>query len=255
MTFLEIVAATALLGVVAAAVFGVFSFVVGSQSRDQTRLGAAEVANRLMLAYLDDPTHMPDSHKTVAYGPLQYRWTYVEQPLTLTEVNQDQRDTTRQSTLNPDRFVQVTIQSWLSENSGGSRVPDGSTPAARLTRMVDPVAPRNPDSFMNMIQDPANFQKMMESMMGFQGGVTVNGGLPGSPPGQAGKQGQRPNSNQFQRPGPGQFGARQAFQRGRGGGAFQSAFGPRGFTRGGGGGGGGGGQGGQGGPIFLGGGR
>jgi type II secretory pathway pseudopilin PulG len=217
MTFLEVVAAFALLGVVTAAIFGVFGFVSGTQLRQQRMLGCAEVANRLMLQYLDEPTGMPDTHKPVEYGPqgapARFRWDYSEDPVQITEVLADQRDQSRQSPFSPDRFRQVTIRVWLSEESGGSRFPEGDTPSATLSRMVDPMAPRNPDSFMNMLQNPEAFRQFMQTMMGFQGN-TVRGGTPGG-----NAQGQnRPDRTQF---GAGGLDPRGAFRQGpRGGNRF-----------------------------------
>jgi hypothetical protein len=232
MTFLEIVAAAALLALLAGTIFGIFGFVGSSQSRDLQRLGAMEVCNRLMLAYLDDPEHMPDPAKTVEYGapeaPLKYRWAYREEPLTVIEVGKDQRDQTRSTPLSNDRFRYVTIQAWLSEDSGGSRYPEGATPVAMLTRMLDPVMPRNADSYMNQIQDPTNFQRLINNIMGVQGGTVSRGGL---------QTGLQTDQSPRTRPGPingGEFGPRAAFRQGRGGqGPMSPNGGFRQFGRGG----------------------
>lgn len=217
MTFLEVVAATALMAIVAASIFGVFGFVAASQSRDMQKLAAMEVANRLILAYLDDPVNMPDPNKTVDYGPpeapLRFRWDYREEPVVVVEAAADQRDRTRQSPLTNDRFRQVTVRVWLSEQSGGARRPDVSTPMATLTRMLDPVAPRNPDSFMNMLQDPRGFEELMRRMMGVQGGSTLNTG--------GGQEGRRGSTARPLRGGGG-LGPREAFQQGRGRSSIQT---------------------------------
>ena len=226
MTFLEVVAAMALLGVVTASLFGVFGFVTGGQLRQNQQLAAAEVANRLMLQYLDEPTKMPDTSTLMEYGPpehpAKFRWEYTEQPVAFVEVMGDARETTRSSPLSPDRFRQITVRAWLAEESGGSRVPDVSTPVVTLTRLVDPMFPRNPDSFMNMLQDPAGFEQYMQQMMGFQGGVTTRGNVaqPNTP-----QRGPRGNG-QF---GQGQMRPGQAFQQG---GPRQRIMGP-GFGQGG----------------------
>ncbi len=209
MTFVEIVVATALLGVVSAAMFGMFSFATGMQLRQQRMLGCAEVANRQMLLYLDDPTKMDQAPKVVTYGTpdhqAKFRWEYREEPIQLIEANADARDQTHGSTLPTDRFLQVTVRSWLSEESGGSRFPDDSTPTVTLTRMLDPLYPRNPDSFMNMLQDPQGFQKFMGSMIGGNQGTAING----SGRNQNGRNGQ--GRGQF---GPGGLNPNQAFGRG-----------------------------------------
>ena len=217
MTFLEVVAAMAMLGMVAASLVGVVSFVSGSALREQQQLACAEVANRLLLQYLDEPTKMPDNSKTVEYGPperpAKFRWEYTEQPVRFQEANPEARDQTRTQPLSPDRFNQVTVRVWLSEDSGGSRVPEVSTPMATLTRILDPVMPRNPDSYMNMLQDPQGFQRLMEQMMGFQGGVTVRGNI-AQTTGQAQGQGGGQGGGRNRQIGQGMMGAGQAFRQG-----------------------------------------
>ncbi len=171
MTFLEVVVATAMFGVVAAAIVGVFSFTVGTQLREQRNLACAEVANRLVLAYLDDKTKMPDPHKTVEYGPtdtpMKFRWEYREDPVSIVEANRDARDKTREpSPLRADRFRQVSIHVWLSDESGGNVVPTEGTPQFTLTRMFDPLYPRNPDSFMATMMSPAGRTQFFDVMQG-----------------------------------------------------------------------------------------
>jgi type II secretory pathway pseudopilin PulG len=217
MTFLEVVAAVAMLGIVSAAMFGVFGFVTGTSLRQQRLLGCAEVANRLMLTYLDDPTKMPDSAKPVDYGPetapSRFRWEYKEEPINIIEAIPEAMDLSRASPFPKDRFRQVTVRVWLSEESGGSRFADDSTPTATLTRLVDPLYPRNPDSFMNMLQDPQAFKDFMGTMMGIQQSTTVRGGATGGRNGQGNQQ--RPAGN-FQRSnfGQGGFMPRTAFNNG-----------------------------------------
>lgn len=184
MTFLEVVFAAALAAVLAVTFVGMFGFVIATQAREQRQLAAAEVANRLMLNYLDNPAAMPDQNGLIEYGPpenaAKYRWEISEKRVALREARPEGRDQTRASPLRRDRMKQVTIRVWLSEASGGSLRPGPSTPALALARLVDPLALRNPDSTNNMIKDPAAYQKWLESMMGFSGAQEVmSGGGPG----------------------------------------------------------------------------
>lgn len=226
MTFLEVVFASVLLALVAGSMFAAFSFIFTSQTREQARLGAYEVANRLVLLYLDDSVKMPDPNKTLDYGPPEalqrFRWQYKEEPVQVYEVAGDQRDSTRQSPLSNDRFKRVTVRVWLSEYSGGSATYEGTNVQATVTRMLDPIAPRNPDSYMNMIQSPEGLQKLVEQLMGNQqsGNVVTRGGLPGA--GQ-GRPGIRPG-DAFNRGGPGLGG--QGGRPGLGG-QFGAQGGPR----------------------------
>ena len=176
MSLIEVIVAMALFGVVTSAVLGVFSFAVGTQMREQRTLACAEVANRLILAYLDDRSTMPDPNKTLEYGspdqPLKFRWEYREDPITLVETGGDSRDRTRSSPLRMDRFRQVTVHVWLGEESAGAFRPADWVPQVTITRMFDPLFTRNPDSFIKIMTDPANLRRFMEYMQG----IYSNGG-------------------------------------------------------------------------------
>jgi prepilin-type N-terminal cleavage/methylation domain-containing protein len=221
MTLLEVVFAMALLAVVAASAAGAFGFATASQLRERQRLAAAEVAHRLVLAYLDDPSDMPDSTRPLEYGPpeapARFRWEYSELPVFLTEIAGDRRDSTRQSPLSMDRFRIVTVRVWLSEESGGTRYGDGNTPGARLSRMVDPVfgaIARNPDSAMNMIGSERAQRRWMQELMGNNAPVRGGAGVPGRGD-QPGTGGAMPAPRErLGRTPPMRGSARDAFQRG-----------------------------------------
>lgn len=175
-TFLEVVAAAALLGLIAASIFAVFNFIMASQLRHQQTLGAMEVANRLVLQYLDDENSLPSRSAPIAYGPHRYRWEMQESPVRLEEAGREQRSAERTSPVDLDRFKQVTVRVWLSEESGGDRNPGQGQPEASLSRLVDPIAFRNYDSFENMINSPEGYQRFMEQLMGFGGAGGGGGG-------------------------------------------------------------------------------
>lgn len=179
MTFLEVVSAVALMGVVTAALLGLLAFLGGSQSREAQQLAAAELGNRLILMYLDDPTAMPPGRDPIAYGPNQYRFDYREDPLQMAEARPEGRTASRtQSPLSNARFVQLTVRVWLSERSGGTRGPGEGAPGATLTRIMDPIAMRNPDSIANIQSNPTRMQDYMNRMGGFMGSSTPTGGTP-----------------------------------------------------------------------------
>jgi hypothetical protein len=186
-TFLEVVFATALVAAISAAVTGLFSSIDTMQRREHRLLACAEVGNRLMLNYLDNPTKMPDPGKLVEYGPPEnpqkFRWELKEQPIRLRDAKPEARDESRASPLKRDRMKQVTIRVWLSEQSGGGQRPDASTPMVVIARMVDPLALRNPDTVDHVFsgKDPELQQRYMEAMMGFSQGTGVPSGPPGSP--------------------------------------------------------------------------
>jgi type II secretory pathway pseudopilin PulG len=180
LTFLEVVLSTVLVGVIAASLLTLFGFINSTQRREQRYLAAAEVANRLMLNYLDNPAAMPDPGKVIEYGPpdnpAKFRWSYDELPVRMYEARPEARDETRAGPLKRDRMKLVTVRVWLSEYSGGASQSGDTVPGIVLTRLIDPLALRNPDSMDNMLKDSAAYQRWLEAMMGFTQGQAVSGG-------------------------------------------------------------------------------
>lgn len=155
LTFLEIVAATAILGMLAAVVFGGFSAMVSTQERQQRRLACMEVANRLVLQYLDDPLAMPNPSLPVEYAGLRYRWTLTQDVVTPTHARTDlAQELAATSSLRFDRLVNLHFTVWLDEESGGSLNFDPTVPNASLSRLYDPINTRNPDSLENIFKNP-----------------------------------------------------------------------------------------------------
>ena len=166
MTFIEVVLASAMLAIIAGAMFGAYGFAIAAEARDQQTLAAAELANRLILNFLDSPSGMPDQTKVIEYGPLRFRWQYAEERVRVVEAQGDQRDRNKGTPLSNNRFKQVTVTVWLSEQSGGSRFLDPTLPQSTLSRIFDPIYPRNPDSFMKMVSGKGeDFNRLVEMFM------------------------------------------------------------------------------------------
>lgn len=171
-TFIEVVGATAMMAVVATALFGVLSFITAEQTRAARILGAAEVANRVMILYLDDATAVPKQPALIGYGPATYRWNYTDEPIRLIEAGAASRVKSGIRPLSNDRYRRVTVRVWLSEESGGAVAPNGIAPEVTLTRMMDPFAIRNADSFTNLVNNPEARQRWIEQMSGMSSGAS-----------------------------------------------------------------------------------
>lgn len=114
-------------------------FVRTTAERQQRRLGAAELANRLMLMYLDDPTAMPSPSAPIEYGQYRYRWSTSEGSVLI-----EPADPTADQI---DRVRAVSFTVWLGEDSGGTVALEPDSLSVTLTRLVDPLAiGRNLDS-------------------------------------------------------------------------------------------------------------
>ncbi|HYE63632.1 MAG TPA: type II secretion system protein [Phycisphaerales bacterium] len=163
LTFIETVCAVALLGIVAATVYATFGTIMGTQDRQQHRLNAMEVANRLILQYLDDARTMPQAGLPVEYGKYRYRWELTEVPVRLVPSRQDIADERASAApISVDRMQALAVKVWLSEESGGSLQYDTAVPAVALTRLMDPIALRNPDTNILLATDQHKQSEFLE---------------------------------------------------------------------------------------------
>ncbi len=169
-TFLEVVLSTVILAMAVAAMASSCGFLFGVQTRQQRTLGCAEVANRLILQYLDDQKSLPNPDLPVEYGPAQYRWNLEKSRVrVVTDPALDQAVSDRriQSGLSLDRLEQITVTVWLSERSGGARTLGEGPPSVTMTRLTDPVKVyRNPDSFDNLINTEEGRRSLINMLMG-----------------------------------------------------------------------------------------
>ncbi|MBL4809244.1 MAG: type II secretion system protein [Phycisphaerales bacterium] len=166
-TLIEAVLATVLLGMVAATLASAVSFMSASQRRMEQRLGAAELANRLMLMYMDDQDAMPNKSLPIEYDIDLYRWTLEVDPVkfTMAQLPEEADDNAIGSGINFGRIRLVSIRVWLSEGSGGTRGFSTEFPNAQLTRLIDPLALSNPDSLQTMIDSPGGMERLFERLM------------------------------------------------------------------------------------------
>ncbi len=148
MTFIEVVLASALLGIVSMGVFGVLNYLVLQQKRAEYFTGAAEVANRVVIMFLDNPDNMPSGGQPIAYGRNLYRWTYEASPIEVYDPNATEESTP----MSLARLQELTVSVWLHEDSGGAYTPSAGTPGIVVRRMLDPLANRNPDTLTRKIE-------------------------------------------------------------------------------------------------------
>lgn len=182
MTLLEVVVAVLILGLVASAVSSVLAYVVGQTRYNTIRLGAFEVANRIMIQYLDDDSVIQRTQgRPIEYDGKRYDWDCNVDRVTMNI------DTTRAANARfpsnlASRFELVTIRVWDAPRSGLRGAGRTGEPLANVTRLVDPgFLARNPDSGARLVNDPARLVEYSRTRLGF--------GLSGGPSGAASPQG------------------------------------------------------------------
>ncbi|MDQ7012342.1 MAG: hypothetical protein Q9O74_00425 [Planctomycetota bacterium] len=169
-TLLEVVFATVVLALAIATMASTVSTITGQQGRSQHLLGAAELANRLIIQYLDDERALPSEDLTLPYGEDEYRYriniTRVQSTLdeSIERVLDDLP--AQQSGQTPDRLKKVAVTVWLSERSGGAYQPNQGAPQQTLVRVVDPLAfhRRPPESINNLLESGAD--RILERLRG-----------------------------------------------------------------------------------------
>lgn len=166
LTFLEVVLSVVLLVVVTSMVMQAINSMLAAQVIHRQRLGAAELANRLTLQYLDDKRSMPAQGLPIVYGRDRYRWEYVERPVTINPAKPEAVQARNTSTQTLSRIISVTVRVWLGEESGGSYAYDAAVPGYVLSRVVNPVALRNPDSIDKMLKNPEAYREFLAALTG-----------------------------------------------------------------------------------------
>lgn len=169
-SFLEAVLAAALLGIIAAAIFSVLSYVYASDRDDATRLGAAEVANRIIITYLDDETSIRKLPDIIDYGVRQYKWDLEEDNVRIEEPNRSARVTAGRQGATPNALVklkEVRVTVWEYDGTNASLEP-GTTSGVRLNRLVNPIAYRGSDGVTRMLSSTERITRMMQNLTGFE---------------------------------------------------------------------------------------
>lgn len=141
LSMLEVVFAMALLGVVIMATMNVLSFVHGSQVREQRNLAAAELANRLILMYIDDPNSPWQEGDTIKWSTGEaYRWELIRSEVKIDSAMQPPTELNTNQGFGLERIHLIRARVWLDEEHGGSREFDESSPNAEIARLMDPIS-------------------------------------------------------------------------------------------------------------------
>ncbi|MGH7242159.1 MAG: hypothetical protein ACREJD_01935 [Phycisphaerales bacterium] len=186
-TFLETILAVALLGLTTMSVVLAVNYIGAASVRNAHRMNEAEIGNRLMLQFFDDPASLPSESQPIQYGrdgEFRYRWTLGEEPVTVElptpvtpNAEEDRREQQlaslgRSSTDRFSRFRVVRVKVWLGEETGGSYFADGTVPQVTLSRIYDPadIPNWNPDKLRRQIDSGGGLKGVLDQMTGARGG-------------------------------------------------------------------------------------
>lgn len=169
-TILEVVFAVSLLAMTTATLLSANSYVLKSQGREAQRLGAAELANRLLLQYIDDKNSLPSDALPIEYHRWRYRWRMEERRVSI--AYNPAADVDEEPTgIGPERVRLMVVRVWLSEESGGSALFNQDVPSVVITRFYDPLGfeYHSPDSNENTLSTDEGLREIMNEIIELQG--------------------------------------------------------------------------------------
>lgn len=171
-TFLEAILGLALLGILGGAIFAVLGYAWRIEIEARQTLAAAEIANRVLISYIDDPTSPEKLPETIAYEQLDYRWSIDVTPTIIRDAfpgartSRDGLPATQEAL---ESMELVTVTAWLDDGTSASVAP-GRTPTVRLERVINPFQYRGNDTLQRLLQSPERQQRLLMQISGIEGG-------------------------------------------------------------------------------------
>lgn len=157
-----------MLGIIASAVLAAIGTVWRWELTDRQRLGAAEVANRVMIAYIDDKTSLRDLPDTIIYDGARYRWSSNIERVSIRDEHPEERNDGAGTVVTIDvfdRMQAVTITAWVDDGSRAALSP-GRTPTASVDRLINPLDFVSSDATERMLQDPEQLELLLRELVG-----------------------------------------------------------------------------------------
>jgi hypothetical protein len=172
---IEVVLASVLMAMIASTLVSGLGYVHAAHRRQERQLGAAEMANRIMLQYLDDKDALPSDALPIAYGArgeLRYYWKVDKDKIELRLDRAGAKSQTgRTSGIDLKNLLEmVTVRIWYEHIPNVNPSLSGNPPDFMLKRIVNNMAVRNPDSIMKQFSTPDGMLRFLEQFQQLQGG-------------------------------------------------------------------------------------
>lgn len=183
LTFLETILAAVILVGVVSVVMSALNMIYGQSERQVARLGAMELANRLMMIFLDDEAEFSRQPKRLEFDGRWYAWDWKESGVQVVPVAQGDSANAIKSA---ERLRNIRIDVWLSPEGESADALAAGAPSASVVRLVD-VIYMNPDSIQNTVSSDEGQRRLIErvtrSRSGSAGrGTTTPTTKPANPP-------------------------------------------------------------------------
>ncbi len=164
LSLLEVVLSVVMLTGVATSIMSAVAYIERADARDKRRLAAHEIANRLVLQWLDDSKQMPEPLLPIAYGD-RYQF-FFELSVTPVVMELNEQQLRSENTLQGlDRYRIVSVRVFDSDTTDPRRPVPGEE-LALLWRVYDPSAARNPDQITRFGENPDNVLELINLILG-----------------------------------------------------------------------------------------
>ena len=162
LTLLEILLAVVMLVLVTTSITAAISSITAMEARSRKRVAACELANRLILQYLDEEETLPSTSLPMDYGKERYFYELTPWQSRM-QINKKQEGVgSNLQGLARYRVVRVTV--YEAEMEGD--YPIKGQELATIERIFDPATARNPDTIAKL--DENGVLKMINAVTGGQ---------------------------------------------------------------------------------------
>lgn len=166
-TLIEVVCASVILAIAVTMIASSVAAVTMADIRARQRLEALELANRLLLQFLDDKEAMPSESAHLESGLGTYKYKLVESPIGLSfpegsvfEASENQS----RKVMDQTKLVSVTVWAATPDGVGGYTAGEQMATLARINNPLS-VLSRNPDTMARIASDPSRLMAMVMKMI------------------------------------------------------------------------------------------
>ena len=172
---IEVVLASVLMGMISVMLVSGLGYVHASHRRHESQLGAAEMANRIMLQFLDSAKSLPSDALPIAYGSrgeLRYYWKLDKDKIELRIDQAGAQAAADRASGIPlkNRLELVTVRIWKEQILNVNPAISGHPSDFVLKRVIDSMSVRNPDSIMKIFSTREGMIEFLNQLNDLQGG-------------------------------------------------------------------------------------
>ncbi len=186
-TLIEVVCASLILAIAITMIVGAITAVTSADLRARQQLEGLELANRLLLQFLDDKEKMPSQEAHINQGMGTYRFKLTETPVKLSypdnSIFETPSNQTTASAIDQTKLISVTVWAGVPDGLGGYRAGEQMATLARIHNPLSLIT-RNPDTMARLAANPeqllAYILRLVEQRQAEGGSGSGSGGAGGS---------------------------------------------------------------------------